>query len=364
MGIYDRDYARAGGGGRGGSGIPRPGRLGPSLRGLSFIHWLIIVNVLVFAFDAVCFGRRVLVPVHFGDYLAAGVDPTKEQLIFPSRPTQKPPPGVMGVSGDILRASDRAVVGKREFRYMPPLSAYGHFSTAKAFFAVEVWRFITFQFLHADLTHLLLNMMGLWFFGPIVEQHLRTRKRAAAYYLVCGVFGAVLYLVLNFAGGVIGLRLPGVLISDVYTPLIGASAGVFGVLMAAARVAGNGTMLLFFVIPLKISTGAYLLTAVALFNLLFGGSNAGGDAAHVGGAVAGFFFIRNMHLLRDFFEVLGPKRAVGPRAGRVWTGSTARANERVDAILDKVKERGGVQNLSEEEREILRRATEERRGGA
>ena len=47
-------------------------------------------------------------------------------------------------------------------------------------------------------------------------------------------------------------------------------------------------------------------------NLLRNGANAGGDAAHVGGAIAGFFFIRNSHLLRDFFDVFGDSRRANP----------------------------------------------------
>jgi membrane associated rhomboid family serine protease len=53
----------------------------------------------------------------------------------------------------------------------------------------EFWRFISFQFLHANLSHLLFNMIGLYFFGSIVEQYLGS-KRYLAFYLLCGVAGA------------------------------------------------------------------------------------------------------------------------------------------------------------------------------
>jgi membrane associated rhomboid family serine protease len=363
MGIHDRDYARATPSGPG--RIPSPGRLGPSLRGLSVVHWLIIINCAIFMIDAFCLARGVLRPVHTGDFMAAAanIDPRRDQLIYPSVPAMRPANAAI-VRADILLASSRQKVGEREWRYMPPMTAIGHFSTAKAFFGLEVWRFVTFQFLHADLTHLAFNMIGLWFFGPIVEQHLRSRKRFLAYYLVCGIFGALLYLLLNLLGSVAGLKLPGVLFTDIFTSLVGASAGVFGVLMASAKIAGDATMYVFMVIPMRVSTGAYLLTAAACFNLLIGGSNAGGDAAHVGGAVAGFFFIRNIHLLNDFFEILGPKKQSARTATKkssTQPGNPSATDSRVDEVLDKVR-RQGLQSLTDSEKNLLRQATDERRG--
>lgn len=360
MGIYDRDYARPPRNARPGvlAGIPR----------FSVVTWLIIICVGVFVADMLFAASNIVVPVHVRDLLSTQVDARTDRLIMPSPPAQRPA-GASEISANILLASNNQVVGIRTWRYLPPLNAFGHFSTAKAFFGLEVWRFITFQFLHADMTHLLFNMIGLWFFGPLVEQHLRTRQRTLAYYLVCGMCGALLYLTLNLLGTVFGLKLPGLLFSEIDTPLIGASAGVFGVLMAAAKIAGDEEMLVFFVLPLKVRTGAYLLTLLALINLLRSGANAGGDAAHVGGAIAGYFFIRNMHLLRDFFDVFGPPSKPGsPRAGRMAQRKAKRQSSRdaasdaeVDAVLDKVKQHG-LASLTDREKDVLRRATNDRRG--
>lgn len=351
MGIYDRDYARAGAR----PGAAAGGFVQGRLRRLTFVHWLIIVNVAVFVLDALLGARGVLIPVHMGDFFRPDADPTRMQLLV-QHPPERPPRGLMAEMPIRDRASGE-IVGRRVYRWMPPMTAWGHFSTAKGFLSLEVWRLVTFQFLHADVTHLALNMLALYFFGPLVEERLRTKKRFAAYYLVCGICGALLYLTLNLLGFLLGARVPGLLFDDMHTPLIGASAGVFGVLMASAYIAGDGIMLVFMVLPMKIRTGAYLMLAIALLNLLSGGSNAGGDAAHVGGALAGFFFIRNMHLLGDFFEVLGP----GERKTRAWRRAAARADaERLDAVLDKVRERG-LHSLTEDEQDILRRATREKR---
>lgn len=350
MGISDRDYARAP------RGPVSPGRSFPGVIGrLSVVHWLMIINIAVFVTDAMLMSSGVLLRVDFGDRFIQGYTPKQGNLMI-ARAPKDPPPGLV-FEASIIDPVEKREVGRRLYRWMPPLTAVGHFSTAKGFFGLEVWRLITFQFLHADLMHLIFNMVGLWFFGPIVEERLRSRKRTAAYYLVCGVFGAVLYLLLNVLGFLTGAAVPGFLRVDLYTPLVGASAGVFGVLMAAARVANPlDRMLVFFVLPLRIRTGAYLLFLGALLNLLVAGHNQGGDAAHVGGAVAGFFFIRNMHLLRDFFEIFGPGKSKG--RPRFALGRSLEAE--VDAVLEKAN-RHGMHTLTDKERQVLQRATDRAR---
>ena len=69
------------------------------------------------------------------------------------------------------------------------LQDWGHFSVDKAIFHLQLWRSITFEFLHSSLVHLLLNMLGLYFFGPIVESYL-VRQRFLVFYLLCGIAGA------------------------------------------------------------------------------------------------------------------------------------------------------------------------------
>ena len=149
-----------------------------------------------------------------------------------------------------------------------------HMSTDHAILGVQYWRFGGFQFLHADLTHLAFNMIGLYFFGPLVEQVLGG-KRYLAFYLLCGIFGAILYLILNLGGILVGEDVPILLFNDTSTQLIGASAGVFGILLAGAFLAPNVKVLVLFVIPMKLSTMAYLFVALALFAVIRGSSNAG-----------------------------------------------------------------------------------------
>jgi len=268
------------------------------------------------------------------------------------------------------------------------LSRFGNFNTADAFFFIanttagpqtifglQFWRFVTFQFLHAGLLHIFFNMLALWIFGPLVEARMGF-KRYAAFYLVCGVFGAIMYLVLNLAGTVFfpNTHIPGLLFHNPHTPLVGASAGVFGVLMAAAYYRPNDQIVLLFPpIPLKIRTFAYGYVVIAALSLLLGAPNAGGEAAHIGGAIAGYFFVRRSHLLHDFFDVFGrtPPPPDSPRARRraekgERLRKAARAGGPSDAEIDRILAKvatEGLQSLTPAEKRTLERASQDKRRG-
>ena len=311
MGIHDRDYVRA-----------EPRRPAP-LR-LSVVQWLVIINVAVFALQMALLPN---VQVTMGKEFVQGTD---QQTIRESRVVR----GVTTTTPEGMPAHpivdrNNTPIGFQRFRAMRLPDAVGHFSTGKAFAELQIWRFVTFQFLHAGLLHLFLNMFGLWIFGPLVERHLGSGRLFLAFYLACGVFGAATYLVLNLFGHFLG-GAPGLLFHDPYVPLVGASAGVFGVLLACAYLAGNARILVFFVLPMKMSTAAYLFVALAAFNLFAGGGNAGGDAAHLGGAAAGALLIRKPHLLLDFFDeflAFGRRGKKSRRSGGLGGAVAARPGE-------------------------------------
>jgi membrane associated rhomboid family serine protease len=274
------------------------------------------------------------------------------------------------VQVQLLGDGDKAV-GFRFCLPTTPLKALLYFSTSSALLGQDglglpdgwpqLWRFIGFQFLHADVWHLAFNMLGLFFFGPVVERYLGG-KRYAAFYLLCGICGAVMYLLLNLLGTQFGAWRPGahvpfLLLNDPTTPLIGASAGVFGVVMAAAYLAPQAEVLLYFVLPMRLRTLAYTLVAVAMLTLFLGGGNAGGEAAHLGGAIAGYWLIRRPHLLHRLFDWMG---TVDPtsRTRRVRANRARGVIEtaEIDRILDKIR-RQGLQSLNDGERRTLREAS-------
>ncbi len=245
---------------------------------------------------------------------------------------------------------------------------YGAFTTEEMVRHLEFWRVITFQFLHANIWHVVMNMFGLYAFGSLVEGFLG-KQRYVALYLTSGVAGAVSYMLLNAGGGIAASygmnNLPLLIYNSIRTPLVGASAGVFGVVLAAAYVAPNQVVQLFFPpVPIRIKALAYVYLAIAFLNLFFGGNNAGGDAAHVGGAIAGFILIRHPHLLRDFFDIFSDSRKPGRRAARAAKAQdSARAarDADIDRVLAKVREKG-LDSLSNREKRILQDATDAKRG--
>jgi len=363
MGIHDRDYIRR--------EPPKPGSYGRGgLSGMkmwSANTWIIILCCAVFAIDAMLPVQPVGMEITKAHEDFAQLD--EDALVYgDAQPTVPHPRTNQPVVGErpifINTAEGPIQVAAQRVIYMHPIEKWMHFSTKRGFLQIEFWRLIGFQFLHANLMHLLFNMIGLFFFGPMVERYLGS-KRYVAFYLLCGICGALMYVLLNLGGIVAAMlfgsdvQIPGLLFNGPTTPLIGASAGVFGVLMAGAYLAPNTMVLLFFFLPMRLKTVAYGLVLLALFTLITGGTNAGGEAGHLGGAIAGFYFIRHPHHLHEFFDFLG---YADPTSHHYKHKREARSSpgrpDQIDAILDKVN-REGVQSLSPREKKILRKASED-----
>jgi membrane associated rhomboid family serine protease len=169
------------------------------------------------------------------------------------------------------------------------LNRWGAFSVDLAIYHVQLWRFVTFQFLHADAWHIFFNMATLYYFGPILERSIH-RRAFIIFYLVSGLCGAALYLLL--------WRL-NVLNVGPRSALIGASASVLGVMAGATTLAPHMTLTLWFPpIQVRLSTLLWIFLLIAFLTVWTSGPNAGGEAAHLGGAAAGFLLVRNIPRLR------------------------------------------------------------------
>jgi hypothetical protein len=137
---------------------------------------------------------------------------------------------------------------------------------------------------------------------------------------------------------------------------VGASAGIFGIMFAAARLAPNTQVLLFFVIPMKLRTLAILLLGWAIWTIVRAGNNAGGEAAHLGGAIAGWYFIGNTHHLHGFFDFLGRVDPTSRSGAARRARRLAPDNAEIDRILTKIQTQG-IASLTRSERETLSRAS-------
>jgi len=238
--------------------------------------------------------------------------------------------------------------------------AFGAFTVQEGFLGFQVWRFLTFQFLHAHFGHLLFNSIAIYFFGVFVEHQLRSRA-FLVFYLLCGVMGAL------------GASLLGLFQGDFQWYLIGASAGVFGILVVAALIAPDMQVrLLIPPVTLTMRQLAIILLVIGVLTIVLGGRNAGGEAGHLGGALAGFLLWK-IPVLRGLLGHLGRSGQGGSKKrpafqiriakrGKVYQKKlrpqstiTGLESSEVDRILDKINEHG-LQSLTGEERELLARA--------
>ena len=152
-------------------------------------------------------------------------------------------------------------------------------STTDPYARFELWQLLTYGFLHGDVMHIAFNMFALWMFGSDIER-LMGSQRFLTYYLVCVVGAALVQLlVAKFQGG--------------FYPTIGASGGVFGILLAYGMSFPNRTVMLIFPpIPMK---AKYFVLFYGLLELYLGisGSAPGvANFAHLGGMLFGFMLLR------------------------------------------------------------------------
>lgn len=252
--------------------------------------------------------------------------------------------------------------GARVPRWMSPYFM-GRFTIDEAVFGFQIWRVLTYQFLHGGFMHIIFNMIGLYFFGPMLEQWWGSR-RFLAFYLLCGLGGVVPYTVL-------GLLLPSVFAPGASSEavrglgLIGASGAIYGILIGCAVLFPRQEVrLLFPPIPMKMRTLAMVFLVIAVLSVLAGTPNAGGELAHLGGALFGFLLIKKPGTL-NFADRFSPQAIQdGYTKGRYERKLKEQQSHQaeVDRILAKVSEHG-IQSLSKKEKKILQQDTDRLRGG-
>jgi membrane associated rhomboid family serine protease len=238
---------------------------------------------------------------------------------------------------------------------LPPILSWGAFTIGSAFGEFRIWELLTFQFLHGSVGHLIFNLLGLYFFGPWMERWWGSRK-FLVFYLLCGMSGALCYT---------GLALAGVLPGGTDGALVGASAGIYGIFVGVAVIAPNLRVMLWLP-PIELSMRQLaigVLTISVLLILTKIGGNEGGEAGHLGGALLGFLLVRYPGLLGGMSMggniIRLDRRRTEPKL-RPRTELSLHDESEVDRILDKISQEG-FQSVTSEEREVLRRASEQQR---
>ncbi len=166
-----------------------------------------------------------------------------------------------------------------------PFTRYFGLYPGKVIFDYYFWQVLTYQFLHSlQVTHILFNMLMLWFIGGELETRWGA-KFFASYYLICGTGAALIYCTVvaiysAFTGSQTGL----------VVPVVGASGALFGLLLAYGILFGERTMLFMMVFPMKAKYFVMILGGVEVLSLLTSGVTGGEVAylAHLGGLVSGY----------------------------------------------------------------------------
>ena len=139
----------------------------------------------------------------------------------------------------------------------------------------HIWQLITYSFMHGGVMHILFNMLSLWLFGATLEQSWGYRKFMEFYFL-CVVGAALATIAVSYAG-VLGMR------PDI--PTVGASGGIYGLIVAFGVLYAEMRVFVFGVFPLKAKWFAIIWIVIAVLM---------GQVAHMGGALVGFAYLKLM----------------------------------------------------------------------
>ncbi|PRY11580.1 membrane associated rhomboid family serine protease [Pontibacter ummariensis] len=235
-------------------------------------------------------------------------------------------------------------------------------------FITRPWTLITYFFTHEGFLHIIFNMLNLYWFGQIVREYLG-EKKLLSLYILGGIAGGFLYM-LSYN------LIPFFADRAAFSFMIGASASVLAIVVGAATLLPNYSFNLILIGPVKIKYIAAFLVLLSISGAI--GDNAGGNIAHIGGALLGWVFIkqlqrgsdmgRPLHAFLGFFSGLSRRRPK-LRVTHRRTNSAASANggspsyrgkpsqDEIDLILDKISS-SGYESLSKEEKQKLFKASQ------
>ena len=214
---------------------------------------------------------------------------------------------------------------------------------------LKFWTIITYMFVQRDLFHLLFNMLWMYWMGLIFMDFLNKRQFIFVYFSG-GIAGALLYLLAYNT-------IPVFVTSAQSSILLGSSASVMAIVAATATLVPDFTirLMLFGTVRLK-----YLAIAYFVLDIIgIGGGNAGGSIAHIGGALIGFIFIKQLQSGNDLSKILTKRsklKVVKSADSKPVKNYLADDQATIDSILDKIS-KSGYDSLSKIEKEQLFKAS-------
>lgn len=223
------------------------------------------------------------------------------------------------------------------------------------------WSLITYCFYHERFFHILFNMLWLFYMGGLFTEYLG-EKKVLPLYIMGGLCGALLFILFYNVFPFFSNQVDS-------SVAIGASASVLAITIAIATLLPDYEVALF--IPSWRVKLKYIAIALFVIDLLsITGNNAGGNIAHIGGALVGFIFTKQLQKGNDITAILqrfflwfsglfsGQKkiRVVHRKSDDDFKSRKNANQQAIDKILDKIS-RSGYASLSNEEREILFKAS-------
>ncbi|MEQ8469643.1 MAG: rhomboid family intramembrane serine protease [Marinoscillum sp.] len=232
-------------------------------------------------------------------------------------------------------------------------------------FILRPWTLFTYAFAHSlsGIFHILFNMLIFYWFSKLILEFLGNQK-VIAIYVLGALAGGVAYLLVYNLIPFYQEQAPGI------SGMVGASAAVYATVVAAAVFMPNYTFFLLFLGPVRIKYIAAFYVVVSFLGST--GGNAGGNIAHLGGALVGWLYISQLRSGTDIgawiigfinwvksFFVASPKIKVTHRSApkqsksrKTTSGASKPEQEEIDAILDKISQ-SGYDSLTKEEKQKL-----------
>lgn len=211
------------------------------------------------------------------------------------------------------------------------------------------WSLISYGFLHGGFLHILFNLIGLYFIGNLFLQYF-SEKQLLSFYLLGTFFGGILYLLSqNYFPLFEGKK----------TYLVGASAGVSAIFVGVATYIPNYQLKIRFIGYVKLWYVAAIWVGLDVLGLV--GTNAGGNFAHLGGALFGFLYIKRASNKEiTMFDSIGNFFKKKEKSLKTVYKSTEKKNrtqtnvkqQEIDQILDKIS-KSGYDTLTKSEKEFL-----------
>lgn len=229
-------------------------------------------------------------------------------------------------------------------------------------FLQKPWTIITYAFVHdlSGVFHILFNMLVFYWFGKLFIEYLGSDKLIALYFLGAIAGGVAYLLVYN----TIPFYIERI---NSFSGMVGASAAVYAIVVATATLIPEYTFFLLFLGPVKIKYIAGFYIVVSFLGSV--GDNAGGNVAHLGGALMGFVYLKQLQAgvnwgnwitvtIQWFKSLFKAKPAVKVtyRKNEGYVSKPSKSSkvsqEELDAILDKISD-GGYESLSKDEKDKL-----------